>query len=103
MLEPRHFRQQADVFSNATSTQKEVAEAGERAIVSLYGGEQDDTLDELRHVKYIQKISTATKSMQPNFLPPTSSAAEYHSYQTYFQVQTWTHLQDRPVQRDPQD
>ena len=98
-----HFKQQADIFSCSESTHEQIAEAGERAVVSLYGGEVSDTLDELRFVKYIQKISTASKLTQPNVLPPTSSAGKYHSYRTYFQVQIWKHLGDSRLQQDPQN
>ena len=51
-----HFRQQADIFRKTRSTHDKVAEAEERAIDSLYSGNENDTLDELRFVKYIQKI-----------------------------------------------
>ena len=60
----------------------------------LYGGKEDDNLNKLRHVKYVQKLSSSTSSLQPNKLPPTSSAVKFHSLRTYFQVQEWLHLKE---------
>lgn len=101
-LKSENFKRQADVFASSHSSHEEVAEAGEKVIVSLYGGREGDTLDELRYVKYMQKVSTASKSTQPNVLPPTASAARYHSYRTYFQVQSWMCLNDNIEEKDPQ-
>ena len=77
-LESALFRQWADVFTRSGCTHEEVAGGGERAIVCLNGGDENDTLYELQFIKYTEKISTAVKS-HPNFLPPASSAAKYHS------------------------
>ena len=101
-LSSTHFRQQADVFMKTGSTHDEIAEAGEKAIVSLYSGNKSDSLDELRFVKYMQKIATSTKSPQPNNLPPTSSA-KYHSFRTYFQVQVWANMDESIVKLDPRE
>ena len=53
----------------------EIAKAGERVIIELCGRKQHDTLNKLRYVKYIQKVTSSTKATLPSFLPPTSSAA----------------------------
>ena len=95
-----HFKQQADVFASREHNHEEVAKAGEKAIVPLYGGKEGDTLDDLRFLKYIQKVSTSSKSTQPNFLPPTAPAAKYHYCRTYFQVQTWMFLNDSTAVKD---
>lgn len=65
----------------------------------LYGGEKKDTLDSLRYVKYAQKLAnrSSTVAVQPNKLPPTTAAAQFHSKRVYLQVQEWKHL--RPILR----
>ncbi|KAL8570759.1 hypothetical protein ACOMHN_006909 [Nucella lapillus] len=87
------FQKIADVFM-AASTHQEIEEAGEKAVVLLYGGEEKDSLNHLRYVKYVQKVATSTKSFQPSSLPPSSSAAKYHCFRVYFQVQAWKNLND---------
>ena len=87
------FQKIADVFV-AANTHQETEEAGEKAVVLLYGGEEKDSLNHLRYVKYVQKVAISTKSFQPSSLPPSSSAAKYHCFRVYFQVQAWENLND---------
>ena len=94
--------QQAQVF-HSSSDRNEIISAGETVLVKLYGGKDDDSLNTLRHVKYVQKLSGATSSLQPNKLPPTSAAAKFHSLRTYFQVQEWLHLGSTETILDPVD
>lgn len=88
------FRQQAEVFATESNTQEAVIAAGERALVLLYGGKEDDSLNTLRCFKYLQKLSTSKSALEPKRLPPTVSAAQFHSLRTYFQVQVWLTLTD---------
>ena len=85
--ESHHFRNQAIVFNNTSASKKEVVEAGEKAVVCLYNGKSDETLDCLRYPRYCQKVDTNTSQVQPQNLPPTSATATYHSLRVYFQVQ----------------
>ena len=57
-----------------------IAETGEKLLVDIYNGNDGDTIDKLRLVKYHEKVSTGSKQVQPKVLPPTSAAAKYHSY-----------------------
>ena len=56
-----------------------------------YGGKPDDTLGELRYIKYMQIITTAS-ALQPERLPTTTNAAGYHSLRVHLQVCQWKHL-----------
>ena len=80
-----------DVFSLHSSTHEDVANAGEKFLLKLYGAEQFATLNKYRHVAY--KRSVAKTSTSSTFkmasLPPTSAAAQQHSYRVYLQVQQW--------------
>ena len=70
----------------------------------VYGGKTGDNLDTLRHVKYIQKLSSCTTTLQPNKLLPTSAAAQFHSLRTYYQVQEWISATEvAPFQINPTD
>ena len=53
-------------------------------------------LNSLRYIKYCQKVATGNVCLQPENLPPTSSAASFHSLRVYLQVQEWKQNQLRP-------
>ena len=84
-----YFRQQALVFDNLASTPEEVKNAGENALVCIYGGKPGQTLDQLRYQRYLEKLASKSKSVQAQSLPPTSSAAKYHSLRVYLQIREW--------------
>ena len=51
------------------------------------------SLNDLRHKKFIDKISVRLNQVDPSSLPPTSSAAKFHSLRVYLQVQQWRNTQ----------
>ena len=63
--------------------------SGEKALVSLYGGVQGEGLDKLRHKRFYERVSKTTSHVEPQSLPPTSSAAKFHSLRVYYQVMEW--------------
>ncbi|PIK46569.1 hypothetical protein BSL78_16578 [Apostichopus japonicus] len=81
------FRAQAKVFLDGRSTLEDTAKAGESALVSLYKGSAGDTLDKLSLERFQQKVATSASCVRPENLPPTSSAAKFHSLRVYHQVQ----------------
>ena len=85
-----HFRQQASVFKHPCATHDDIVTAGENALVCLYNGKPGDRLDALRLQRFHQKVSSSTTCVKPRNLPPTSSAAQYHSQRVYHQVQQWS-------------
>lgn len=89
VMNSEHFRSQAEVFGRRGSTKQQVEEAGMKSVVCIYNGASDDTLDNLRYRRFFEKTATATTTIHPRSLPPTSAAARYHSFRTYFQVQRW--------------
>eukprot|EP00745_Piridium_sociabile_P030472 TRINITY_DN50548_c0_g4_i3.p1 TRINITY_DN50548_c0_g4~~TRINITY_DN50548_c0_g4_i3.p1 ORF type:complete len:817 (-),score=203.09 TRINITY_DN50548_c0_g4_i3:38-2488(-) len=103
LLQSASFQKQACVFITPNNNQEQIAAAGETALTVLYGGKDTDSLDKLRHVRYMQKIATSVVSLHPKKLPPTSSAAKFHSMRTYFQVQEWLHLSQDSCHLEPQD
>ena len=87
---------QDQLFDIPGSTQAEVATAGENALVVLYGGKQGDflSLDSLGYRRYYENLATRGQQRQPQNLPPTSSAARYHSLRVFLQVEQWQCLSD---------
>ena len=80
-----------DVFKKKDACPEEVHSAGERLFLKLYGAKETTTLDKYRHVRYKQQISrkALTTNFQLESLPPTSSAAQYHSFRSYLTIQLW--------------
>ena len=93
------FQQQATVFFDSKSSVDDVVLPGERAVVSLYSGRTDDSLDILRYKRFCEKVSASATFVQVHMLPPTSDAVKYHSVRVYLQVQQWI---DVDCRLDPQ-
>ncbi|XP_013394769.1 uncharacterized protein LOC106162148 [Lingula anatina] len=83
------FKQQAIAFASDNSCQERIIEAGEQALVSLYGGEEGEAINGLRLRRFCEKTYRKTTPVHPQVLPPTSNATKYHSLRVYYQVQTW--------------
>ena len=84
-----HFIIRAEIFLRENATLADISSAGEAALLCLYTSALGDTLDKLRSQRFYQKVATSTHFVQPENLPPTSSAAKYHSLRVYPQVQIW--------------
>ena len=59
--------------------EEEIIMAGEKALVSLYGGSHGESIDDLRYRRFCENVSKTTEAVEPNSLPPTSAAANFHS------------------------
>ena len=86
------FKQHATVFGDESSPKENIITAGAKASVILYGGKENDNLNTLRYVKYLNYLTNSTAGVDPRRLPPTESSAKFHSLQTFFQVQVWMTL-----------
>ena len=79
-----------DVFQRSDATHDEIARAGEQFLLRLYGAPKTcNSLDKLRYIQYMQKISKISGTFQLKSLPPTSAAAKFHSYRAYYAVREW--------------
>lgn len=84
------FQQQARVFGSTDEVNKQaIIEAGEKAMVALYGGAADEDLDMVRYRRFCEKVSKSASHVEPQTLPPTSAAAKYHSLRVFYQVVEW--------------
>ena len=96
LMSDNNFITHSEVFLKSDVTKKEIAVAGERAMVSLYKGRQNENLNELRYRLFCSRISTSTSYVEPRSLPPSTSAAAFHSYRVYHQIQVWNGKQFDP-------
>ena len=85
-------------FYNEDAPKSDIIAFGKKALVSLYNGRSDESLDSLRYSRFCQKITTGTSFVHPECPPPTSTAAVYHNLRVYHQVQ-----KSRSVALRPQD
>jgi len=78
-----------DCFYNSKASHLEVANAGERVLLCLYGDPTGSDLNTSRYRIFQKRLSVAKNFVHPQDVPPTSSASKFHSYRTYLQVQQW--------------
>ena len=64
------------------SSNEDIVQSGEVALVLLYGGSEDERLDALRYKRFREKVASSTKYVEARSLPPTSAAAKFHSLTT---------------------
>ncbi len=87
--EGRHFHELAKVFDSPLSRKQDIIDAGENAVIVLYNGKPEMSLDTLRYKRYCNKVASSTCYIQPQTLPPTSAAVKYHSLRVYYQIRQW--------------
>ena len=83
------FCQQAKVFNQIGQAKEDIIVAGERALVSLYGGAKEEGLDVLQYRRFCDNISKGTSHVEPRTLPPTSGTAMCHRLLVYYHVMYW--------------
>ena len=87
--EENSFLKCIEAFCCQSGTKDAISSAGEKALVYLYGGKGNDTLDGLRKTKFCNKVAKSSTTVEVHSLPPTTDAAKYHSFRVYCQVQEW--------------
>ena len=60
------LQQAALVFDNPRSNHNQIEEAGEKALVAIYGGKKTDNLNQLRFKMYTEKVATCTILFKKN-------------------------------------
>ena len=82
----------AKVFSSESKHHSEIERAGHNAMVALFRGTPEESLNELRHRILLQKVTSAKSFVVPERLPTTESATRFHSYRSYYQIMVWKGL-----------
>ena len=73
-MDNEHFRQQAAVFCETElSSNDAVTEAGEKAVVCLYGGKPCERLIDVRSRKFREKVLTSASAVEVNIAINTIS------------------------------
>ena len=91
----RVFTTIAATFMQEDSSNEDIVQSGEVALVLLYGGNEDERLDALRYKRFRENVASSTKYVEARSLPPTSAAAKFHSLRVYYQAQEWRgHVSD---------
>lgn len=65
LKENAQLQQAALVFDNPNSNHDQVREAGEKALVAIYGGKKSDSLNQLRFKKYTEKVAKSLTQVDP--------------------------------------
>ena len=80
------FQSQAAKFYEKNIARNEIMNAGEMAMIIIYGGPIHEGINTLRYKIYQRKISVANSLVDPQEIPPTSAALKFHSQRVYYQV-----------------
>lgn len=78
--------------ANFTTVDQDVStiiDSGSQVLVSLFGGKAGTSLANLRNTLLAKKVSSAKSFVKPEKLPPTVSAAKFHSQRAFYQIMVW--------------
>ena len=89
------------LIGNHHMTEEEIGKAGTRLFVILFGGKQEDSLNFLQYVKYLELVTTS-KAIDPQKLPPTERAAYFHSLRVHLQIILWKELKQKDIRFNPE-
>ena len=64
------LQQAADVFDLVSFTPNDIESAGEKALVAIYNGKKEETLNTLRLTRYCEKVTKSLTQVEPRSLPP---------------------------------
>jgi hypothetical protein len=96
IVKEKQLQNAAKTFNQANPSSEEIIKSGEKALLILYDSKMEEHLDQLRYVRFCQKIAKGKSFVHPESLPPTSAAAKYHSMRVYHQVQQWKRVSLQP-------
>ena len=80
-----------NIFLQPGSIHEDTAFAGERFLLGLYGAVESTCLNKQRFVMYKRMVvqSPLSSAFKLESLPPTSTAAKFHSFSAYHTIQQW--------------
>jgi hypothetical protein len=79
----------SSVFYSKDASHIEISQAGIAIFSYLYSGLMGDDLAKLRYNQYMNIVSRSKSKLRPEVLPPTKTAAEFHSYRVHLQIVEW--------------
>jgi len=91
LKESEEVRQISLKMSDVNATEQQIGRAGIRLFVIAFGGKEEDSLNKLRFLQFMQMIASKTM-LDPQKLLPTEQAAYFHSLRVHLQIITWSKL-----------
>ena len=88
LKENKEVREISQIFSDSSASHLEILEAGIRLFLLLYGA-KEATLNIHRYITYTRLNYSSKNQVKPEKLPPTESAAEFHSLRVHCQILKW--------------
>ena len=79
----------SQTFSSPNASNIDISHAGIGIFSLLYSGQITNDLAQLRFHQYMNMISKSKMQLKPELLPPTNTAADFHSYRVHLQVVEW--------------
>ena len=76
------------IFSDSSASHLEILEAGIQLFLLLYGA-KETTLNMHRYITYARLNYSSKNQVKREKLPPTESAAEFHSLRVHCQILKW--------------
>ena len=95
--ECKEIQQISSLMSEYSATAEQISKAGTRLFVITYGGKQEDSLNSLRYIKFMEMVSSSKASLDPQKLSPTERAAHFHSLRVHLQVIIWKKLSNNSL------
>ena len=88
LKENKEVREISQIFSDSSASHLEILEAGIRLFLLLYGA-KETTLNMHRYITHTRLNYSSKNQVKPEKLPPTESAAEFHSLRVHCQILKW--------------
>ena len=79
LISNKQFRQQAEVYRHRESKKEDIITAVETALVFLYKGNVQCSLNNIRVLQFNKKVIMSKSFIDFQTLPPTPFAAKFHS------------------------
>lgn len=78
-----------DTMQKVDGTADEVADAGRKLMVAIYGGKTQDNLTDMRYQAYCTSAAASSAELKSQKLPPTERATYFHSMRAHLQTIVW--------------
>lgn len=91
----------SQILGTPNASRLDIIEAGLKLLTIIYGGNTSYSLNHLRYVTYMKQLATGKTQLNPEKLPPTENAAQYHIFRVHLQVLQWRSFMELDI--DPEE
>lgn len=91
----------SQILGTPNASRLDIIEAGLKLLTIIYGGNTSYSLNHLRYVTYMNQLATGKTQPNPEKLPPTENAAQYHIFRVHLQVLQWRSFMELDI--DPEE